>query len=222
MLCVRPEDSVDATQNVDVARRAVSGALKAAAVSLQRNRQLTCVCSRRAPGPAWANCDLPESRPGSSIMPGKVNPVMSELVNQVVFQIQGNDLVVALAAQHGQLELNVMAPVLMHNLFESSVQIFADTGRVFARTMRSRDRTQRYETLQYECRSDVSPLPRSSIRTSATKPRRRWPNGKPSSQRSPFAKSFWNTACCPRKRLDAILTTGNDCTWRRTTSAPQR
>ncbi|HUF37075.1 MAG TPA: aspartate ammonia-lyase [Anaerolineales bacterium] len=61
---------------------------------------------------------LPAVQPGSSIMPGKVNPVLAEMLNQAMFHIQGNDHTVALAAQAGQLELNVMMPVIAHNLFE--------------------------------------------------------------------------------------------------------
>ena len=62
---------------------------------------------------------LPAVQPGSSIMPGKVNPVLAEMLNQACFHVQGNDHAVALAAQAGQLELNVMMPIIAHNLFES-------------------------------------------------------------------------------------------------------
>ena len=61
---------------------------------------------------------LPVVQPGSSIMPGKVNPVMAEMLDQAMFHVIGCDTAVALAAQAGQLELNVMMPVLAHNLFE--------------------------------------------------------------------------------------------------------
>ncbi|MGE5124523.1 MAG: aspartate ammonia-lyase [Acidobacteriaceae bacterium] len=61
---------------------------------------------------------LPPVQPGSSIMPGKVNPVMAEMLNMAMFHVQGCDLTVALAAQAGQLELNVMMPIIAHNLFE--------------------------------------------------------------------------------------------------------
>jgi fumarate hydratase class II len=62
---------------------------------------------------------LPAVQPGSSIMPGKVNPVLAEMLNMACFHVQGNDLTVALAAQAGQLELNVMMPIIAHNLFEA-------------------------------------------------------------------------------------------------------
>ena len=61
---------------------------------------------------------LPAVQPGSSIMPGKVNPVLAEMLNMASFHVQGCDLAVALAAQAGQLELNVMMPIIAHNLFE--------------------------------------------------------------------------------------------------------
>ncbi len=61
---------------------------------------------------------LPAVQPGSSIMPGKVNPVLAEMLNQAMFHVQGCDLAVSLGAQAGQLELNVMMPMIAHNLFE--------------------------------------------------------------------------------------------------------
>jgi fumarate hydratase, class II len=74
---------------------------------------------------------LPETQPGSSIMPGKVNPVMSEMVMQVAAQVVGNDATVAWAGANGNFELNVMMPVLAHNLIESAELIGAasDTFR---------------------------------------------------------------------------------------------
>ncbi len=63
--------------------------------------------------------NLPAVQPGSSIMPGKVNPVIPEVVNQVAFKVIGNDLTVTMAAEAGQLELNVMEPVIVQSLFES-------------------------------------------------------------------------------------------------------
>ena len=72
---------------------------------------------------------LPTVQPGSSIMPGKVNPVMLEMTNQVCYQVLGYDTTVAYAAQAGQLELNVMMPVLAHNLLRA-LHILAPTLRV--------------------------------------------------------------------------------------------
>ncbi len=73
---------------------------------------------------------LPAVQPGSSIMPGKVNPVMAEMLDMVMFQVIGCDTTIALAAQAGQLELNVMMPVIAYNLFEM-MQITIGAVRVF-------------------------------------------------------------------------------------------
>jgi aspartate ammonia-lyase len=67
----------------------------------------------------FGEINLPPMQPGSSIMPGKVNPVIPEVVNQVAFQVIGNDLTVTMAAEAGQLQLNVMEPVIVLNLFQS-------------------------------------------------------------------------------------------------------
>jgi len=71
---------------------------------------------------------LPPVQPGSSIMPGKVNPSIPEMVNQVVFQVIGHDATVSAAAEHGQLELNVMMPVIAQNLV-SSIEILGNAAR---------------------------------------------------------------------------------------------
>jgi fumarate hydratase class II len=73
-------------------------------------------------------------QPGSSIMPGKVNPVMAEMLNMAMFHVMGCDQTVLLAAQAGQLELNVMMPIIAHNLFEAmhvmigAVNAFTERG----------------------------------------------------------------------------------------------
>src|SRR4051812_48305104 len=74
---------------------------------------------------------LPAVQPGSSIMPGKVNPSIPEMVNQVCFQVIGLDTTVAIAAEHGQLELNVMMPVIAFNIL-LSMRILTNAARVFA------------------------------------------------------------------------------------------
>src|SRR5687768_6022370 len=74
---------------------------------------------------------LPAVQPGSSIMPGKVNPSIPEMVNQVCFQVIGNDACVSVASEHGQLELNVMMPVIAYNVL-LSMQILGNAARVLA------------------------------------------------------------------------------------------
>ncbi|OUN00238.1 MAG: aspartate ammonia-lyase [Firmicutes bacterium ZCTH02-B6] len=140
------DDLVDATQNVDPLV-SVSSALRTAAVSLSKiASDLRLLAS--GPYAGLGEIQLPPVQPGSSIMPGKVNPVMAELINQVAFQVQGNDLVVGLAAQHGQLELNVMVPVLMHNLIQSAQMlanaVAAFTDRCVRGVQADRDNIQRH------------------------------------------------------------------------------
>ncbi|WP_239618715.1 aspartate ammonia-lyase [Cohnella mopanensis] len=110
-------DLVDATQNTD-AYTELSAALKVCAVNLSK------ICNdirMMASGPhvGLNELKLPPRQPGSSIMPGKVNPVMAEVVNQVAFQVMGNDHTICMASEAGQFELNVMGPVIAFNLLQS-------------------------------------------------------------------------------------------------------
>jgi aspartate ammonia-lyase len=73
---------------------------------------------------------LPAVQPGSSIMPGKINPSIPEMVNQVCFQVVGNDACVSVSAEHGQLELNVMMPAIAHNILFSML-ILTNTATTF-------------------------------------------------------------------------------------------
>ena len=96
----------------------LSSALRTAATDVLRiTNDLRLLSS--GPNTGLAEVSLPAVQPGSSIMPGKVNPVMPEMTAMVCFQVMGNDLVVASAAQAGQLELNVMMPVIAFNLLMS-------------------------------------------------------------------------------------------------------
>ncbi len=114
---VQAEDLIDATQNLD-AFVAVSGALKAAAVTLSKMANDFRLLSS-GPKTGFAEINLPPKQNGSSIMPGKINPVIPEVVSQVAFNTIGNDLTITMAAEAGQLELNAFEPVLFYNLFES-------------------------------------------------------------------------------------------------------
>ncbi len=95
-----------------------SGSLKRLAVKLSKiSNDLRLLSS--GPRAGLNEINLPPMQPGSTIMPGKVNPVIPEVVNQIAFKVIGNDLTVAMAAEAGQLELNVMEPVIVQSLFES-------------------------------------------------------------------------------------------------------
>jgi len=110
-------DLVEATQDAG-AYVQFSGVLKRTAVKLSKIcNDLRLLSS--GPRCGLGEIRLPKMAPGSSIMPGKVNPVIPEVVNQIAFQVIGSDLTVTLAAEAGQLELNAMEPVLAHSLFNS-------------------------------------------------------------------------------------------------------
>ncbi len=126
---VEAPDHFEAQGGKDAAVMA-SGALKTIAVSLFKiANDIRWLGS--GPTAGLAELRLPDLQPGSSIMPGKVNPVMSEMVMQVAAQVVGNDATVTWSAANGNFELNVMMPVLSHNLSES-ISILANAARVFA------------------------------------------------------------------------------------------
>ncbi|MBB6448880.1 aspartate ammonia-lyase [Geomicrobium halophilum] len=108
---------VDATQNTDDYTE-LSASLKVLAINLSKMANDLRLMSS-GPRTGLNEINLPARQPGSSIMPGKVNPVMAEVVNQVSFQVIGNDHTISLASEAGQLELNVMGPVLVFNLLQS-------------------------------------------------------------------------------------------------------
>ncbi len=109
---------------------AVSGGLRDYALSLiQISNDLRLLSS--GPKTGFAEIHLPARQPGSSIMPGKVNPVMAEVTAQGGFQVGGHDAAIAMAVQAGQLELNVMRPVIAHNLLQS-IEILKNVTRVLA------------------------------------------------------------------------------------------
>ncbi len=111
--------------------QSVSSALKELALELIRVANDLRLLSS-GPTTGLAEIVLPPVQPGSSIMPGKVNPVMAECLDMVAFQVVGNDLTVSLAVQAGQLDLNVMTPLIMYNVL-FSIQILTDYLPVFRR-----------------------------------------------------------------------------------------
>jgi fumarate hydratase class II len=107
-----------------------SGALRAYVLDLNKiANDIRLLAS--GPRTGLAEIVLPAVQPGSSIMPGKVNPSIAEMVNQVCYQALGLDLTVAMAAEAGQLELNVMMPVITHNIV-FALTIVGNASRVFA------------------------------------------------------------------------------------------
>ena len=107
-----------------------SGELKTVAISLHKiANDIRFIAS--GPRAGLGEITLPEVQPGSSIMPGKVNPVIAESVVQVVAQVVGNDAAVTLAGQGGYFELNTMMPVAAHNILES-ISLLAASANNFA------------------------------------------------------------------------------------------
>ncbi|MBT1516792.1 aspartate ammonia-lyase [Bradyrhizobium sp. SRL28] len=105
-----------------------SGMLKRTATKLSKiSNDLRLLSS--GPRGGLAEINLPVLQPGSSIMPGKVNPVIPEVVNQVAFQVIGADLTITFAAEAGQLQLNVMEPVIAYSMLQS-ISLLANAARV--------------------------------------------------------------------------------------------
>ncbi|QIK56488.1 aspartate ammonia-lyase [Erysipelothrix sp. HDW6A] len=126
------EDLIDGTKHID-GFAYVHSSLKSLASSLSKMcNDLRLMAS--GPKVGISEIILPGKQPGSSIMPGKVNPVIPEVVNQIAFQVIGNDLTVTMAVEAGQMELNVFEPVLFKNLFESLMILTnaCDTLRIHA------------------------------------------------------------------------------------------
>ncbi len=119
---------VEATQDTGVFVQ-LSGVLKRIAVKLSKTANDLRLLSS-GPRTGLYEINLPAVQPGSSIMPGKVNPVIPEVVNQVAFDVIGNDVTVTMAAQAGQLQLNVMEPVIAYALFNSLTHL-RNACRVF-------------------------------------------------------------------------------------------
>ena len=123
-------DLIDGTQNLDCFVH-VSGIIKTCAVTLSKmSNDLRLLSS--GPRTGLSEINLPAKQNGSSIMPGKVNPVIPDVMSQVAFNIIGNDVTVTMAAEAGQLELNAFEPVIFYKLFESittltgGIQTFTD------------------------------------------------------------------------------------------------
>ena len=107
-----------------------SGALRTVAVSLMKvANDLRWIGS--GPRAGLAEIRLPSLQPGSSIMPGKVNPVIPEMVRQVAAQVMGNDVAVSIGGALGDFELNVMVPVIARNLLES-IELLSRASRLLA------------------------------------------------------------------------------------------
>jgi fumarate hydratase class II len=132
------------------------GALKALATGLMKiANDIRWLAS--GPRCGLGELTIPENEPGSSIMPGKVNPTQSEALTMVCVQVMANDVAVGLAASQGNFELNVFKPVLIHN-FLHSVRLLTDACRSFREHCAADMPETNYEALEYACSKDTGML----------------------------------------------------------------
>lgn len=148
---------IDATQNLDVFVE-VAGLLRAGAVSLIKvANDIRLMVS--GPMAGLAEVELPAMAAGSSIMAGKVNPIVPEVVNQTCFKVLGNDLTIIMAAQAGQFELNVMEPVMAFAFFESVTMLTAAINTLAEKTIKGmKFREARCQQYAKSAMSLVTPL----------------------------------------------------------------
>jgi len=126
---VSAEDLVDATANTD-AYLELSAAIKTCAMNLNKVcRDLRIMTS--GPRAGLSEINLPERQPGSSIMPGKVNPVMAEVMVQIGYIVAGNDLTISMACEGGDFQINVMKPVILYKILDS-LKVMTNGLTVFA------------------------------------------------------------------------------------------
>ena len=114
---VQAEDMIDGTQHIDCFAT-VSNALKECGLALSKIANDLRLMSS-GPRTGFGEINLPSKQNGSSIMPGKINPVIPEVVSQVAFRVMGNDVTICMAVEAGQLELNAFEPVVFDALFQS-------------------------------------------------------------------------------------------------------
>jgi fumarate hydratase class II len=155
-----PADFFEATAARDALVEA-SGALKTVAVSLTKiANDLRFLAS--GPRAGLAEIALPELQKGSSIMPGKVNPVIPEVVTQVAAQVIGNDQAIAVGGMQGHFELNVFVPLIARNLLDS-IKLLAAASRLFATKcvegiIANRDTCERYAELTLSAATALNPF----------------------------------------------------------------
>ncbi len=154
------ESLFEGIQNVNPALE-VSASVRGVAVTLTKIANDIRLLSS-GPRTGFAEIQLPAVQPGSSIMPGKVNPVMAEMLNMVCYQVMGNDTAIAYATQASQLELNVMMPVIAHNLLFSieilSNGINAFTGKCLKGIKADRGRCNEYADATLAMATALNPV----------------------------------------------------------------
>ena len=202
---------VEATQDTGAFVQ-LSGVLKRVAVKLSKTCNDLRLLRRAAAG--FGEINLPARAAGSSIMPGKVNPVIPEVVNQVAFEVIGNDVTVTMAAEGGQLQLNAFEPIIAHSLFKSLTHLRKRASR--SAQLRARHhrqpRTARRARGPRRPRHGAQPLHR--LRERHRVARAALATGRPVADlvlEMGLMKKKSSTRCC-----------GRGCSRRRSTTPPQR
>jgi aspartate ammonia-lyase len=150
---VRPgEDMFDAMQNADAFARVSSEIRICAEVIGKISSDLIILAS--GPNSGIGELRLPSVQPGSSIMPGKINPVLPMMMQQVAFAVVGNDAAVSLASLQGQLEINHFEPVIASRLFDS-IELLAKSTRIFADKCIARIEADREQSLKHLLQSSA-------------------------------------------------------------------
>ena len=185
-------DLIEATQDVGAFVH-LSGVLKRVAVKLSKIcNDLRLLSS--GPRAGFGEINLPAVQAGSSIMPGKINPVIPEVVSQVAFEVIGNDVTITMAAEAGQLQLNAFEPIIVHSLHKSISHLEAACRTLTARCVRGI--TANTEHLRLTVEQLHRPRHRPEPAHSAT-PRPRPSPRKPSPPARASRNSCSNTACSP-------------------------
>jgi fumarate hydratase class II len=195
----RAENAFEAMQNRDACVE-LSGALKTVAVGLMKiANDLRLLTS--GPRTGFNEIELPATQPGSSIMPGKVNPVIPEAVNMVAAQIIGNDAAISVGGMNGNLDLNVMMPVIAHNLLES-LDLLGSVAKVFAEKCVGGISANVVQCLEYAERTAslvtaVAPILGYDVAAKIFK--------KALAENKPMRQAILEEGLIPKERLDEIL-----------------
>ncbi len=195
----KAENTFESMQGKDACVEA-SGLLKTIADSLMKiANDLRLLNS--GPRTGFGEIDLPATEPGSSIMPGKVNPVIPEAINLVAAQVMGNDAAIAICGALGQLELNIMMPVIAYDLLQS-IEILANGSRVLAEKCVSGITADRKRTYDY--------ADRSLMIVTATTPHIGYDNAakvakKAIAENKSIREVILEMNLLPKEKLDAIL-----------------
>lgn len=195
----RAENMIDATNNTD-AFADVSAAMKTTAlVLIKMANDFRLMAS--GPRCGLGELKLPMRQPGSSIMPGKVNPVIAEVLDQACYQVVANDMAVTLGVENGQFELNVMEPVIAYNLF-GAMKVLTNAVDTFVEKLLvglEPNREQCQEWLDHSVGIVTALLPHIGYERSASLAKEAYATGRP------IREVILEKGLLPKEKLDHIL-----------------